>query len=110
MRLLADGNFPASAVDALRRAGHCVDWAPENAPGGADELVLAYAQEAGAVILTFGKDFGELAWRMRPTRGFGVLLFRTPMPRAADAGAALARIVESRTDWAGHFRWRSRAG
>ena len=74
-----------------------------NCAGEADGWVLSRALRAGAVILTFDKDFGELAWRMTPTEGFGVLLFRVPMPKATEAGEALARLVQSRTDWAGHF-------
>jgi len=103
MRFLADENFPGGAVAALRRAGFVVDWALELAPGAPDEAVLARALESGAVILTFDKDFGELAWRMKPTVGFGVLLFRMPMPRATDAGETLARLVQSRDDWVAHF-------
>ena len=103
MPFLADENFPASAVGALRRAGLAVEWALEIAPGASDDKILLRAVGTGAVILTFDKDFGELAWRMKPTSGFGVLLFRTPMPRAAEAGEALARVVQSRADWAGHF-------
>jgi predicted nuclease of predicted toxin-antitoxin system len=86
IRFLADENFPARAVGALRQAGVRVDSVLEIAPGTADELVLLRALEAGAVILTFDKDFGELVWRSRPTRGFGVVLFRIRTPKAADAG------------------------
>ena len=103
MRFLADENFPGAAVAALRRAGVAVDWALELAPGAPDEAVLARALTSGAVILTFDKDFGELAWRMKPNGEFGVLLFRMPMPRAVEAGEALARLVQSRSDWGGHF-------
>jgi len=59
--------------------------------------------ETGAVILTFDKDFGELARQTKPTAGFGVLLFRLPLPKATEAGEGLARIVHSRGDWEGHF-------
>ena len=88
MRFLADENFPGAAVAALRRAGVAVDWALELAPGAPDEAVLARALTSGAVILTFDKDFGELAWCMKPNGEFGVLLFRMPMPRAVEAGEA----------------------
>ena len=103
MRFLADENFPGGAVATLRRAGLAVDWALEVAPGGSDDAVLARALKSGSVILTFDKDFGELGWRLVPTSGFGVVLFRMPLPRAAEAGAALATLVQSRDDWAGHF-------
>ena len=33
MRLLANENFPAEAVDALRSAGHDVAWVRTDAPG-----------------------------------------------------------------------------
>jgi predicted nuclease of predicted toxin-antitoxin system len=103
MRFLADENFPASAVRALRRNGLIVEWALEFGPATTDDKLLARAIETGAVILTFDKDFGELVWRMKPRNGFDVLLFRMPMPGAAEAGEALARVVQSRADWAGHF-------
>lgn len=103
MRFLADENFPGGAVAALRRAGVTLDWVLELAAGAADETVLARALASGAVILTFDKDFGDLAWRMKPTAAFGVRLFRLPMPRATEAGEGLARIVQSREDWEGHF-------
>jgi predicted nuclease of predicted toxin-antitoxin system len=103
MRFLADENFPKSAVVALRRAGYVVDWIRETAPGATDDAVLALALEVGSIILTFDKDFGELAWRVKAAGDFGVLLFRIPTPKAAEAGETLARHVLSRTDWAGHF-------
>jgi hypothetical protein len=103
MRFLADENFPKAAVTALRRAGVAVDWALETAPGAPDTTVVARALETGAVILTFDKDFGELARQTKPTAGFGVLLFRLPLPKATEAGEGLARIVHSRGDWEGHF-------
>ena len=103
MRFLADENFPGGAVAALRRARLAVEWALELAPGGSDDAVLARALGSGAVLLTFDKDFGELGWRATPTLGFGVVLFRIPLPRAAQAGSALATLVMSRDDWAGHF-------
>jgi len=103
MRFLADENFPGSAVSALRQASHEVDWIRQIEPGARDEHVLKRAVETGAILLTFDKDFGELAWRMNRAAGFGVILFRVPMTRAAEAGVALARVVQSRTDWTGHF-------
>ena len=62
MRFLADENCPRAAVAALEVAGHDVAWVRLAAPG-ADADVLAAAARKGRVLLTFDKDFGELAAR-----------------------------------------------
>ena len=103
MRFLADENFPEAAVAALLLGGCEVGRVREFAPGAADHAVLEHAVRMGAILLTFDKDFGELASRFSAAAGFGVVLFRIPMPRAADAGRTLAQIVQSRDDWEGHF-------
>jgi len=102
VRFLADENFPGAAVKALRLQGHVVDWVHEIAPGVADEQVLARAIQDGAVILTFDKDFGELARSTKLPDTCGIILFRMQTPKAATVGAELARIVGSRNDLAGH--------
>jgi len=55
------------------------------------------------VLLTFDKDFGELAWRIGLPASSGVILFRLPMPSAPQMGATLAARIDARTDWRGHF-------
>ncbi len=103
MRFLADENFPGDAVAALRAAGHDVVWVRTEAAGSGDVAVLARAQQETRVLLTFDKDFGELAWRCRLPAASGVVLFRIPMPSPPTVGEALAAIVSSRQDWPGHF-------
>src|SRR5271165_3545449 len=63
MRFLADENFPGDAVTALRTAGHDVLWIRTDAPGITDQDVLSRSLRDARVLLTFDKDFGELAWR-----------------------------------------------
>jgi predicted nuclease of predicted toxin-antitoxin system len=65
MRFLANENFPGKGVQELRTAGHEVFWIRTDSPGIADDVVLARAAREGLVLLTFDKDFGELAWRTR---------------------------------------------
>lgn len=101
MRFLADENFPGEAVAHLKAAGHDVVWVRAAAPGIADAEVVSWAAREGRVVLTFDKDFGELAWRIGLPHSCGIVLFRLPVPR--DGGAALARRVIERDDWAGHF-------
>ena len=54
-------------------------------------------------MLTFDKDFGELARNAVLPAICGVLMFRIPIPRADGVGRRLAELVTTRDDWAGHF-------
>jgi len=54
-------------------------------------------------LLTFDKDFGELAGGAALPAACGVGLLRIPMPKAADVGQRLASLITARDDWAGHF-------
>jgi len=47
----------------------------------------------GRILLTFDKDFGELAWRAGLPASSGIILFRLPMPAAADVGVNLAARI-----------------
>ena len=103
MRFLANENFPGHAVTALQSAGHDVVWIRIAAPGSSDIDVLARAVRENRVLLTFDQDFGELAWHAGLPASCGIMLFRIPMPLAADVGRVLAARVGERDDWAGHF-------
>jgi hypothetical protein len=56
-----------------------------------------------APLLTFDKDFGELARASALPSACGVVLFRMPMPNPDDIGSRLNNMITSRDDWAGHF-------
>jgi len=103
MRFLANENFPGATVTALVTAGHDVVWTRTAAPGISDPDVLAWAARDECILLTFDKDFGELAGRAVLPPTCGVVLLRTPMPKPGDAGQRLADMIMERDDWAGHF-------
>jgi predicted nuclease of predicted toxin-antitoxin system len=103
MRFLANENFPGTAVAALIAAGHDVVWMRNAAPGMSDPDVLAWAKRDERILLTFDKDFGELARVSALPSTCGVVLFRMPMQNPRDIGSRLSRMVESRDDSAGHF-------
>ncbi len=65
MLLLANENFPEAAVAALRARGHDVAWVRTEAPGRSDREVLEWAQRENQILITFDKDFGELAFHSR---------------------------------------------
>src|SRR5215831_19380646 len=103
MRFLANENFPAAAVTALNSVGHDVVWVRTAAAGMSDPHVLAWAARESRILLTFDKDFGELARASRLPATCGVVLFRIPMPKPGDVGQRLADLITARDDWAGHF-------
>jgi predicted nuclease of predicted toxin-antitoxin system len=103
LRFLANENFPAAAVASLAAAGHDVAWVRIVAPGMPDPEVLAWATREHRILLTFDKDFGELARGSGLPRTCGVVLLRMPMPKPEEAGQRLAALITAREDWAGHF-------
>lgn len=103
MRFLANENVPGAAVAALAAAGHDIAWVRTAAPGASDPEVLAQAVREQRVLLTFDKDFGELARASALPSACGVVLFRIRVPKPGDVGQRLAELIAGRDDWAGHF-------
>ena len=103
MRFLANENFPGAAVTALEAAGHDVVWVRTAAPGTGDRDVLAWTVRESRILLTFDKDFGELARNTALPTACGIVLLRVPMPPPGDIGSRLGDLVTARGDWAGHF-------
>lgn len=103
MRFLANDNFPRAAVSALAAAGHDIVWVRTAMPGAADSEVLARAGREGRILLTFDKDFGELAGRATMPSACGIILFRIPVPNPAIVDDRLMELITARDDWAGHF-------
>ena len=76
----------------------------ELTPGALDAEVLTRAAMDARILLTFDKDYGELAHRSETAvRPAGILLIRSPMPRTKGACHELARVITARDDWAGYF-------
>jgi predicted nuclease of predicted toxin-antitoxin system len=103
MRLLANENFPAEAVQALRSRGHDVAWVRTDAPGSSDRQVLDRAVAEDRLLITFDKDFGELAFRAGLPASCGVVLFRIRLTSPSQVAQRAAAALESRADWDGHF-------
>ena len=103
MRFLADENIAGSIVERLRDAGHDCLSVKESMTGAPDVDILARAMAEARVVVTFDKDFGELAFRSQLPATCGVVLFRiTPQGREADINRVL-NTLEARDDWSGAF-------
>lgn len=103
MHLLADENFPFDAVEALRHNGHDVVWVRTDAPGINDETVLAWAVAENRLLVTFDKDFGELAFHYGLPATSGIILFRlTPNPIKVLV-SIIVRTINQDIEWVGHF-------
>ena len=103
MRVLADENCPRQLVEELRRRGHDVLWAVDELAGAKDEIVLARATAEGRILLTFDKDFGELAFRRGLPATCGVILVRCMAGLPEEASVEIARVLDQRGDWRGIF-------
>lgn len=91
MRLLADENVPRPSVRLLRESGYEVDSMSELAPGTPDIEVLARAQSAGQVLITFDRDFGELVYHRGAPAPRGIIYLRVEPADAEEPARLLLR-------------------
>ena len=103
MRVLANENFPGPVVRELRERGHDVAWIKEDLPGADDSAVLERARSESRLLVTFDRDFGELAFRAQLPAPCGVVLFRLNGSNPEIDNARTLSALESREDWAGNF-------
>lgn len=103
MRILANENFPLDAVVSLRAEGHDVWWVRSEAPGMSDREVLARARQEDRLLVTFDKDFGELAFKSQLPVTIGIVLFRVRASTSIQLANLVTRTLSSRSDWIGSF-------
>ena len=73
-------------------------WIRTDAPGSRDEEVLTLAKVEDRVLITFDKDFGELAYRSRLPVSCGVILFRIPAPSSDFVARIAVATLQARND------------
>ncbi len=90
IRFLLDENMSAEVAEVLRAEGHLAEDVREHLESGApDEWVMVAADNLGAVVLTFDRDFLRLATR-RPSgnvlrhRRAGRVVLACPPPRVVE--------------------------
>ena len=79
-KFLANENVPTEAVELARQNGLDIAWVKQIARGADDDAVLALSVAQGRVLVTFDKDFGEMAFRQGKTATCGVILLRPRLP------------------------------
>ena len=103
MRILANENITATVIKELRQRGHDVLSVKEAMRSARDEVILTRAQAEQRLVVTHDKDFGELAFRSGMPASCGIVLFRLSGPDPESDSRRVLEVLESRTDWAGHF-------
>ncbi len=102
-RFLANENVPGDAIAAARLAGLELAWISEESPGATDDDVLARAQAEQRVLVTFDKDFGELAFRRGRPAARGVILLRPRLRSPEFVATFFVSVLQQKIDWEGHF-------
>jgi predicted nuclease of predicted toxin-antitoxin system len=103
MRIIANENISGDAVKALQQEGHEVIWIRTKAPGTKDHDILEMAQRDKLVVITFDKDFGELAFSYGLPAQCGVILFRVPPLSPEFLVRFIVQSINNRDDWSGIF-------
>ena len=103
MRILANENVAGETIAALRRLGLDVASIAADAAGASDKEVLQRATDEDRIVVTFDKDFGELAFREGLPASTGVILLRVQAKDPMSLTQIVVAALESRDDWAGHF-------
>jgi predicted nuclease of predicted toxin-antitoxin system len=80
---LVDENIPLSVIKQLRKEGCKIISVTEEFKGSSDEKILELSSRNKWIIITFDKDFGELIYKQRLNRPFGIILLRVAPKSAA---------------------------
>src|SRR4051794_21527244 len=102
-RFLANENVPGEVVVAARQAGHDMARIVEQSPGAGDDAVLATSLSEGRVLVTFDKDFGEMAFRQGKPATCGVILLRPRLRSPSHVTRFAVNVLRQSVAWEGNF-------
>ena len=102
MRFLADENIPLKTIEALKEKRINIVSILDSAQGLEDEHVLSRAYEQDRILITFDKDFGELAFRMR-ARSKGIILLRFTPTSPEDLSRRIESLISTGMPIENHF-------
>jgi predicted nuclease of predicted toxin-antitoxin system len=102
-RYLANENVPLDAVELARKTGYDLDWIKEVDPGATDDAVLQRSVDEKRVLITFDKDFGDLAFHRGKDASCGIILLRPKLTSPGSMAAFLLEVLKESISWEGHF-------
>ena len=102
-KFLFNENVPASTVEAARQAGLDVASVTELCPGAVDLDVLARSISEDRILVTFDKDFGEIAFRGGPEMARGIILLRPRLSSPRHVTQFVLTVLGQSLSWEGHF-------
>jgi predicted nuclease of predicted toxin-antitoxin system len=97
LRFLADESCDFAAVRALRAEGFDVLSVAEISSGANDDKVIGLSLRERRILLTEGKDFGQLVFAAGHTAA-GVVLIRFPANARSAVGARMLALVSEHAD------------
>lgn len=103
MKFVADENFPGPTLIVLRNAGLDIVWVAESFPRVPDHTVLEYCMTHNRTLLTFDKDFGDIAYKQRLPATCGVILIRITQRDFEEIGELLLNVIRTQENWTGQF-------
>lgn len=103
VKLLANENVPGEVVQAARQAGHDLAWIAEHSAGADDDAVLSLSLTEKRVLLTFDKDFGEMAFRQGKDASCGVILLRPRLREPDYVVQFTLAVLSQEVTWEGQF-------
>lgn len=71
--------------------------------GAGDHQIVARAEREGRILLTFDKDFGDIAFRSGLPPTCGIILLRFTPRDPDDAVAVILTTIALREDWVRQF-------
>src|SRR5579862_256575 len=98
MRFLLDANIPRSAVEAVTKSGHQVEFARDVGLGTSPDIqIAAHIHQTGAALITRDLDFSDVR-QYPPEEYAGIVVLRLPDHfTAPEIAAVLLRfLAESR--------------
>ncbi len=103
MKLILDENISGSVIRALRQRGHNIIAVKETMRSQSDEAILHAAQQEKRLVVTYDKDFGELAFRMKLPAECGIILLRLTGDSPEEDNIRIIEVIESGLDFTGSF-------
>ncbi|HHT9134872.1 MAG TPA: DUF5615 family PIN-like protein [Candidatus Avalokitesvara rifleensis] len=104
MRYIANENIPLESISALKSKGiDIISLKDVTSSGAKDEEVLNICGRKRAILITFDKDFGELAFKKGTESRQGIILLRIKPQSSEYVTKMLLRLFQTVLGFEGHF-------